>query len=49
MKIVKPYIDENKQIIFIELENKTLHNLINGFILGILVFLPIALVNTKPL
>lgn len=49
MKIVKPYIDENKQIIFIELENETLHELINGMILGLLVILPIALITPKPL
>lgn len=49
MKIVKPYIDENKQIIFVELENETLHNVINGMILGLLTILPIALITPKPL
>lgn len=36
MKLTLPYIDENKQVIFIEFENDMLHNLVNGGILGFL-------------
>jgi len=37
MQLVWPYIDENKQVIFVELEDDTLHNVVNGLLLGILI------------
>lgn len=49
MKVVKPYIDENKQVIFVEFENQTIQDLVNGFILGIIVFLPISLTIPRPI
>lgn len=38
MKIVKPYIDEKSRVIFIEFENDTIHNIVNGFLFGLLVW-----------
>lgn len=37
MQIVRPYVDENKQVVFVELEHDSLHNVTNGLILGVLV------------
>lgn len=35
MKPTTPYVDEDKQVIFVELENETLHNVVNGLIFGL--------------
>lgn len=49
MRLVWPYIDERKQVIFVELENDFLHNSINGLLLALLVFGPIALATPRPI
>lgn len=43
MRPVRPYIDENYQLIFIETDDRRVQDFINGAILGVLIFLPIAL------
>jgi hypothetical protein len=48
MRIVRPYVDENRQVIFVEFENETVQNVVNGALLALLVFGPIALL-TPPL
>jgi hypothetical protein len=48
MRIVRPYVDENCQVIFVEFENETVQNVVNGALLALLVFGPIALL-TPPL
>lgn len=48
MQPVRPYIDENYQLIFIETDNQRVQDLINGALLGILIFLPIALATPRP-
>lgn len=44
MKLVKPYIDENKQVIFIEIDEKWRHEVINGMLFGMLCAIPIYLI-----
>jgi len=41
MQVVRPYVDENKQLIFVEIEHELLHDLVNGFLLAVLVFVPL--------
>jgi len=43
MKVVWPYVDENKQVIFVELEDDRLHDVVNGAIFALVVFLPLGL------
>jgi len=43
MQIVRPYVDENKQVIFVEIEHELLHEVVNGFLLGLIVFLPLGM------
>jgi len=43
MKLVRPYIDNRKQVIFVECPNELLQNLINGMLFGHLIFVPLAL------
>jgi len=45
MQIVRPYIDDNKQVIFVEIENKLIHDIVNGAILALVVFGPLAVVS----
>lgn len=45
MQLVRPYIDENRQLIFIEFENETVQDVVNGALRAILVFGPISLVT----
>lgn len=35
MKPVVPYVDERKQVIFVECGNETAHNVINGLLFGV--------------
>lgn len=44
MRPVWPYVDENRQVIFVEIENETLQDVVNGALLALLVLGPIALV-----
>lgn len=44
MKIVKPYINERKEIIFIEFKNESVEGLVNGFIFGLLILTPIFII-----
>lgn len=45
MKLAKPYVDEQKQVIFVEFENELLQDVVNGMLLALVVFGPIALVT----
>lgn len=48
MNLVWPYVDENRQVIFVEFDNETVQDVVNGALLALLVFGPIALL-TPPL
>ncbi|WP_157690379.1 hypothetical protein [Haloplanus rallus] len=43
MKVVRPYVDENMQLIFVELKHELLHDLVNGALLALLVVGPLSL------
>lgn len=49
MRLVRPYVDENRQVIFVELENETAHEVVNGALLALLTIGPIALLVPRPL
>jgi hypothetical protein len=41
MQVVRPYVDENKQVIFVEIEDEFLHDVVNGLLFGLVVFVPL--------
>lgn len=43
MRLVRPYQNERKEIIFVEFENETVEGLVNGALLALVVFGPISL------
>lgn len=43
MRLVKPYVDEQKQVIFIEFEEQWIQDIVNGALLALLVMGPISL------
>lgn len=45
MNLTWPYVDENWQVIFVKFENETIHDVVNGALLGIVVFGPLALLG----
>jgi hypothetical protein len=45
MKVVRPYVDENKQVIFVEIEHELLHEVVNGFLLALIVFVPLGVLS----
>lgn len=49
MRIVRPYVDENRQVIFVEFENDILQDVVNGALLALPVLGPIALLTPSVL
>ena len=45
MNLVLPYLDQKKQVIFVELENETLHDVVNGALLAIVTIGPMIAVQ----